>query len=195
MHDNKIELDKIKVRHPEKINNPDSVKLSKPSWLKVKAPSSKGFFETKKIVNSHNVFTVCQEAACPNIGSCWSKKHATFMILGDTCTRACAFCNVKTGKPTQLDLFEPARVASAVAKLSLKHVVITSVDRDDLEDGGAQHFANTVLLIRKKSPIYEFLDRETIVSTIEEHFSGKQNRRLFIWSMLNLDEWLTSQGF
>ena len=152
MHDNKIELDKIKVRHPEKINNPDSVKLSKPSWLKVKAPSSKGFFETKKIVNSHNVFTVCQEAACPNIGSCWSKKHATFMILGDICTRACAFCNVKTGKPTQLDLFEPARVATAVAKLGLKHVVITSVDRDDLEDGGAQHFANTVLLIRKKSP-------------------------------------------
>ena len=152
MHDNKIKLDKIKVRHPEKINNPDSVKISKPSWLKVKAPNSRGFFETKKIVNSHNVFTVCQEAACPNIGSCWSKKHATFMILGDTCTRACAFCNVKTGKPTQLDLFEPARVASAVAKLSLKHVVITSVDRDDLEDGGAQHFANTVLLIRKKSP-------------------------------------------
>ena len=143
---------KSRVRHPEKANNPESFQIKKPIWLKVKAPNSKGFFETKKIVDSHNVFTVCQEASCPNIGSCWSKKHATFMILGDICTRACAFCNVTTGKPSDLDLFEPARVAMAVKKLDLKHVVITSVDRDDLKDGGAQHFANTVNLIRKKSP-------------------------------------------
>ena len=150
----KVNLNKTKtrVRHPEKINNPESIQLKKPNWLKVKAPNSRGYFETKKIVDTHNVFTVCQEASCPNIGSCWSKKHATFMILGEICTRACAFCNVSTGKPNDLDLFEPARVAMAVRKLGLKHVVITSVDRDDLEDGGAQHFANTVNLIRKKSP-------------------------------------------
>ena len=150
----KVNLNKNKTRvsHPEKVNNPESFQIKKPDWLKVKAPNSKGYFETKKIVDSHNVFTVCQEASCPNIGSCWSKKHATFMILGEICTRACAFCNVSTGKPNDLDLFEPARVAMAVSKLGLKHVVITSVDRDDLDDGGAQHFANTVNLIRKKSP-------------------------------------------
>ena len=149
---NNNKINKIKVRHPEKVNKPDNFQIKKPSWLKVKAPNSKGYFETKKIVDVHNVYTVCQEASCPNIGSCWSKKHATFMILGDICTRACAFCNVSTGKPSKLDLFEPARVAFAVSKLNLKHVVITSVDRDDLEDGGAKHFANTVNLIRKKSP-------------------------------------------
>ena len=143
---------KTRIRHPEKVNKPESFQVKKPDWLKVKAPNSKGYFETKKIVDTHNVFTVCQEASCPNIGSCWSKKHATFMILGEICTRACAFCNVSTGKPSELDLFEPARVAMAVSKLGLKHVVITSVDRDDLKDGGAQHFANTVNLIRKKSP-------------------------------------------
>ena len=150
----KVNLNKnrTRVRHPEKVNNPESFQVKKPDWLKVKAPNSKGYFETKKIVDSHNVFTVCQEASCPNIGSCWSKKHATFMILGEICTRACAFCNVSTGKPSDLDLFEPARVAMAVSKLGLKHVVITSVDRDDLDDGGAQHFANTVNLIRQKSP-------------------------------------------
>ena len=150
----KVNLNKnrTRVRHPEKVNNLESFQVKKPDWLKVKAPNSKGYFETKKIVDSHNVFTVCQEASCPNIGSCWSKKHATFMILGEICTRACAFCNVSTGKPSDLDLFEPARVAMAVSKLGLKHVVITSVDRDDLDDGGAQHFANTVNLIRQKSP-------------------------------------------
>ena len=147
-----LNKNKTRVRHPEKVNNPESFQVKKPDWLKVKAPNSKGYFETKKIVDSHNVFTVCQEASCPNIGSCWSKKHATFMILGEICTRACAFCNVSTGKPSDLDLFEPARVAMAVSKLGLKHVVITSVDRDDLDDGGAQHFANTVNLIRRKSP-------------------------------------------
>ena len=152
MHKDIKNINNIRVRHPEKVNNPDSFQIKKPDWLKVKAPNSKGYFETKKIVEENNVYTVCQEASCPNIGSCWSKRHATFMILGDVCTRACAFCNVTTGKPDELDLFEPARVAMAVNKLNLKHVVITSVDRDDLEDGGAQHFANTVNLIRKKSP-------------------------------------------
>ena len=152
MLNNNNKINKIRVRHPEKVNKPDNFQIKKPSWLKVKVPNSKGYFETKKIVDVHNVYTVCQEASCPNIGSCWSKKHATFMILGDICTRACAFCNVSTGKPSKLDLFEPARVAMAVSKLNLKHVVITSVDRDDLEDGGAKHFANTVNLIRKKSP-------------------------------------------
>ena len=147
-----LNKNKTRIRHPEKVNKPESFQVKKPGWLKVKAPISKGYFETKKIVDTHNVFTVCQEASCPNIGSCWSKKHATFMILGEICTRACAFCNVSTGKPNDLDLFEPARVAMAVSKLGLKHVVITSVDRDDLDDGGAQHFANTVNLIRKKSP-------------------------------------------
>ena len=141
-----------KKRHPEKINNADSRVLRKPSWLKVRAPTSADFFETKKIVRDNQVFTVCEEASCPNIGSCWSKKHATFMIMGEVCTRACAFCNVTTGKPDELDLFEPARVANAVLKLGLKHVVITSVDRDDLEDGGAHHFSKTVSLIRMKCP-------------------------------------------
>ena len=152
MFRNNNKINKVKVRHPEKVNKPDNFQIKKPSWLKVKVPNSKGYFETKKIVDVNNVYTVCQEASCPNIGSCWSKKHATFMILGDICTRACAFCNVSTGKPSNVDLFEPARVAMAVSKLNLKHVVITSVDRDDLEDGGAKHFANTVNLIRKKSP-------------------------------------------
>ena len=142
----------VRPRHPEKINKPNSRLLRKPSWLKVKAPNSAGFFETKKIVQDHDVFTVCEEASCPNIGSCWAKKHATFMIMGGICTRACGFCNVTTGKPKKLDLFEPARVANAVSKLGLKHVVITSVDRDDLEDGGANHFAKTVGLIRMKCP-------------------------------------------
>ena len=152
MFRNNNKINKVKVRNHEKVNKPDNFQIKKPSWLKVKVPNSKGYFETKKIVDVNNVYTVCQEASCPNIGSCWSKKHATFMILGDICTRACAFCNVSTGKPSNVDLFEPARVAMAVSKLNLKHVVITSVDRDDLEDGGAKHFANTVNLIRKKSP-------------------------------------------
>ena len=145
-------INRIRERHPEKFNKSDSKTLQKPSWLKVKAPTSAGFFETKKIVDDNSVYTVCQEASCPNIGSCWSKKHATFMIMGSICTRACAFCNVSTGKPNELDFFEPARVATAVLKLNLKHVVITSVDRDDLADGGAQHFVKTVSLIRQKCP-------------------------------------------
>ncbi len=142
------------IRHPEKINKHNPTTLKKPSWLKVRAPTSKTYFETLEIVKEHNLNTVCQEAACPNIGECWRQKHATFMILGDTCTRACAFCNVKTGKPTgPPDPLEPLNVAKSVFKLGLKHVVITSVDRDDLEDGGAQHFIDTIKYIRELSPL------------------------------------------
>jgi lipoyl synthase len=139
-------------RHPEKQKNPDSALLRKPEWLRVKAPGSKQYAETRAIVHEHNLVTVCEEAACPNIGECWSERHATFMILGGVCTRACAFCNVATGQPDKLDLAEPAHVADAVAKLGLRHVVITSVDRDDLSDGGAEHFAKTIQNIRSVSP-------------------------------------------
>ncbi len=140
------------IRHPEKIKKFNPTTLKKPNWLKVKAPTSKKYFETLDIVNFHNLVTVCQEAACPNIGECWEKKHATFMILGDTCTRACAFCNVKTGKPSEPpDPMEPLNVAKSVLNLGLKHVVVTSVDRDDLPDGGAQHFIDTIRYIRELS--------------------------------------------
>jgi lipoic acid synthetase len=136
------------VRHPEKAHRPDTPIQRKPDWIRVKAPGSKGYAETSRIVREHGLHTVCVEASCPNIGECWEQKHATFMILGDTCTRACAFCNVKTGLPGPLDAGEPARVADAVAKLGLNHVVVTSVDRDDLADGGAQHFAAVIRAIR-----------------------------------------------
>ena len=141
-----------KTRHPEKINKPDSISPKKPFWLKVKAPQGKIFDETKGLLNDLNITTVCEEASCPNIGNCWSKKHATMMIMGDICTRACSFCNVATGKPNKLDLSEPIRVAKSVARLNLNHVVITSVDRDDLYDGGADHFVATITDIRKYSP-------------------------------------------
>jgi lipoic acid synthetase len=140
------------LRHPEKQARPDTAVLKKPEWLKVKAPGSAGYNATRDIVKSHGLVTVCEEAACPNIGECWTVSHATMMIMGDTCTRACAFCNVKTGLPEALDPTEPARVADAVAKMGLKHVVITSVDRDDLADGGAAHFAAVVRAIRQASP-------------------------------------------
>lgn len=143
---------KERPRHPEKVNKPDTPVLRKPDWIRVKAPVTKGYQNTRKIVKENNLVTVCEEASCPNIGECWDQKHATFMILGEICTRACAFCNVTTGVPNQLDLDEPENVAQAVAKLGLKHVVITSVDRDDLADGGAQHFANVISAIRKNSP-------------------------------------------
>jgi len=139
-------------RHPEKQARPDTPLLRKPEWLRVRAPGSAGYNETRAIVKEHGLVTVCEEAACPNIGECWSQSHATMMIMGDTCTRACAFCNVITGKPQALDPTEPARVADAVAKMGLKHVVITSVDRDDLADGGAAHFAQVVLAIRAAAP-------------------------------------------
>jgi lipoic acid synthetase len=141
-----------KIRHPEKIHKKDNISPPKPDWLRVKAPLGKIFEETKGLLENLNVTTVCEEASCPNIGSCWSKKHATMMIMGDICTRACAFCNVATGKPNKLDLSEPIRVAKSVARLKLSHVVITSVDRDDLNDGGADHFVNTINDIRHLSP-------------------------------------------
>jgi len=140
------------LRHPEKQKNPDTPILRKPPWLRVKAPGSKIFAETQKIVRENGLVTVCEEAACPNMGECWSKRHATMMIMGDTCTRACAFCNVKTGLPGALDPAEPAHIATAVEKLALEHVVITSVDRDDLADGGAQHFVDVILAIRGRTP-------------------------------------------
>src|SRR5205814_1333924 len=140
------------LRHPEKAHRPDAPVLRKPEWIRVRAPVSREYAETKAIVREHNLHTVCEEASCPNIGECWSHRHATMMIMGDTCTRACAFCNVKTGLPGALDSEEPANVGRAVAKLGLKHVVITSVDRDDLVDGGAEHFAQTIRAIREHSP-------------------------------------------
>ncbi|MET0258433.1 MAG: lipoyl synthase, partial [Methylobacterium sp.] len=140
-------------RHPEKAHRPDNPIQRKPDWIRVKAPGSKAWAETNRIVRENGLVTVCEEAGCPNIGECWEKRHATFMIMGDTCTRACAFCNVKTGLPQHgLDAAEPAKVADAVAKLGLNHVVVTSVDRDDLADGGAAHFAQTIAAIRRASP-------------------------------------------
>jgi len=144
--------DRKRPRHPEKAHRPDQPTLKKPDWIRVKAPVSKGYVETQRIVREHGLYTVCEEAGCPNIGECWEKKHATFMIMGDTCTRACAFCNVKTGLPLPLDAGEPDRVADATVKLGLSHVVVTSVDRDDLPDGGAKHFAAVIGAIRARSP-------------------------------------------
>jgi lipoic acid synthetase len=140
------------LRHPEKAHRPDQEMLKKPDWIRVKAPGSPVYRETQQIVRDNNLVTVCEEAGCPNIGECWSKKHATFMIMGEICTRACAFCNVRTGLPTALDPLEPENVATAVQKLGLEHVVITSVDRDDLPDGGAHHFAEVIRATRAKNP-------------------------------------------
>jgi len=143
---------KVPARHPEKAHRPDQPAAKKPDWIRVKAPVSRGYGETRAIVRQNGLHTVCEEAGCPNIGECWEKKHATFMIMGDTCTRACAFCNVKTGLPGALDPAEPEHVAEATAKLGLAHVVVTSVDRDDLADGGAGHFAATIRAIRVRCP-------------------------------------------
>jgi lipoic acid synthetase len=141
-----------RVRHPEKAHRPDKPMLPKPAWIRVRAPSSEGFFATRAIVREHGLATVCEEAGCPNIGECWQKRHATMMIMGEICTRACAFCNVTTGLPRPLDGDEPVRVADAVAALGLEHVVITSVDRDDLTDGGAAHFASVIQDVRARAP-------------------------------------------
>ncbi len=154
-------------RHPEKAHRPDQPVARKPAWIRVKAPGSPQWDATRKIVKEHRLVTVCEEAGCPNIGECWEKKHATFMILGDTCTRACAFCNVKTGLPRALDPSEPVRVGEAVKKLGLAHAVITSVDRDDLDDGGAGHFAKVVDAIRAASPT-------TTVEVLTPDFLRKQ---------------------
>ncbi len=139
----------MKLRHPEKINNPINPIKEKPIWIRTKITNTQNYFKTKETINKKKLHTVCQEASCPNISECWSKRHATFMIMGDTCTRACSFCNVKTGKPTFLDSLEPIKIAQATKELNLKHVVITSVDRDDLEDGGANHFSKVIIETRK----------------------------------------------
>ena len=140
-------------RHPEKQRRPDAPQPKKPDWIRVKAPVSKGYQDTHKIMREHKLVTVCEEAGCPNVGECWSQGHATMMIMGEVCTRACTFCNIATGKPPEaLDVFEPGRVADAVKKLGLNHVVITSVDRDDVEDGGAAHLAQTIRAVRRQSP-------------------------------------------
>src|SRR6476619_6077201 len=140
----------VRPRHPEKVNRPDALSPPKPDWIRVRAPNTRGYADTRKIVKENGLVTVCEEAGCPNIGECWDKKHATFMIMGDTCTRACAFCNVKTGMPGALDAAEPEHVAEATFKLGLSHVVVTSVDRDDLADGGAENFAQTIRAIRAR---------------------------------------------
>jgi len=141
-----------RLRHPEMAHRPDTPALKKPEWIRVKAPVSKGYLATQAIVRANGLHTVCEEAGCPNIGECWERKHATFMVMGDTCTRACAFCNVRTGLPRPLDPAEPARVAEATAKLGLTHLVVTSVDRDDLDDGGAGHFAQVIRAVRAHCP-------------------------------------------
>ncbi|MSP11029.1 MAG: lipoyl synthase [Pelagibacteraceae bacterium] len=143
----------IKIRHPEKENKPVNPLKRKPDWIRSKLINVKEFFLTKTLINNNNIVTVCEEAKCPNITECWSKKHATFMIMGDTCTRACAFCNVKTGIPAELDPLEPIKIANIVKKLNLKHVVITSVDRDDLEDGGSRHFYEVIVQTKKINPL------------------------------------------
>ncbi|MEM1045129.1 MAG: lipoyl synthase [Pseudomonadota bacterium] len=162
-------------RHPEKRNRPDSPVLRKPDWIRVRAPGSKVYQETRKIVQDRKLVTVCEEAGCPNIGECWSKKHATFMVMGDTCTRACAFCNVRTGIPDLLDSDEPSKVADAVAQMGLHHAVITSVDRDDLDDGGAAHIAKVITAIRSRSPSTtvevltpDFLRKDGAIETVVE---------------------------
>ncbi|WP_312795856.1 lipoyl synthase [Tianweitania sp.] len=146
-------VQRSRLRHPEKAHRPDQEVAKKPDWIRVKAPTSKNYAETRSIVKDNKLVTVCEEAGCPNIGECWDKKHATFMIMGEICTRACAFCNVSTGRPLALDPLEPANVAKAVQQMGLTHVVITSVDRDDLADGGAQHFAEVIRAIRALTPL------------------------------------------
>ena len=156
------------LRHPEKQKNLSSYSVKKPDWLKVRAPSSDNWKKVKNLMDTKKLVTVCEEAACPNIGECWSKKHATMMILGEICTRACAFCNIQTGTPNAIDVFEPIRVAEAVYDMGLEHVVITSVDRDDLSDGGATQFANTITEIKSKSPF-------TTIEILTPDFRNKNN--------------------
>ena len=157
----------MKIRHPEKIKNPISPLKKKPDWIRTKILNTQNYFKTKEIINKKKLHTVCEEASCPNISECWGKKHATFMIMGDTCTRACSFCNVITGKPNTLDLFEPQKIAKATKELNLKHVVITSVDRDDLADGGANHFANVILETKK-------INKNTTIEVLTPDFLRKK---------------------
>ena len=154
------------IRHPEKANNSINLIKKKPSWIRTKILNTQNYFETKNIINKKKLHTVCQEASCPNISECWSSKHATFMIMGDICTRACSFCNVKTGKPNTLDPLEPTKIAEATRELDLKHVVVTSVDRDDLKDGGAHHFSRVILEIRK-------INKNTTIEALTPDFLRK----------------------
>ena len=156
----------MKPRHPEKVKNPINPIKKKPNWIRTKILDTQNYFKTKEIINKKKLHTVCQEASCPNISECWSKRHATFMIMGDTCTRACSFCNVKTGKPSNLDPFEPVKIAQATKELKLKHVVITSVDRDDLDDGGADHFSKVILETRK-------INKDTTIEVLTPDFLRK----------------------
>ncbi|MBI1495544.1 lipoyl synthase [Halocynthiibacter styelae] len=156
----------LRQRHPEKAHRPDNAVSRKPKWIRRKKIESQEYYETRRLMRDHNLTTVCEEAACPNIGECWSKQHATMMIMGETCTRGCSFCNVSTGRPDALDVFEPGRVAKAVQKLNLRHVVITSVDRDDLDDGGADHIAQTIRAVRHNCP-------DTSVEVLTPDFLGK----------------------
>ena len=156
----------MKTRHPEKVNNPINLIKKKPSWIRTKISDTQNYFKTKEIINKKKLHTVCQEASCPNISECWSKRHATFMIMGDICTRACSFCNVKTGKPTFLDSLEPSKIAMVTKEINLKHVVITSVDRDDLEDGGANHFSKVILETRK-------MNKDTTIEVLTPDFLRK----------------------
>ncbi|CUH49498.1 lipoyl synthase [Ruegeria atlantica] len=156
----------LRTRHPEKAKKADSVIPRKPKWIRKKKVDGPEYYETRRLMRDHNLTTVCEEAACPNIGECWSKRHATMMIMGEVCTRGCSFCNVSTGRPDALDLFEPGRVAAAVKKLGLRHVVITSVDRDDLADGGAEHIAQTIRAVRHQNP-------GTTVEVLTPDFLGK----------------------
>jgi len=156
----------MKIRHPEKVNKPINPIKKKPTWIRTKILDTQNYFQTKEIINRKKLHTVCQEASCPNISECWSKRHATFMIMGDTCTRACAFCNVSTGKPTYLDPLEPKKIAQATKELNLKHVVITSVDRDDLKDGGANHFYKVINETRK-------INKNTTIEVLTPDFLRK----------------------
>jgi lipoic acid synthetase len=164
---NTVDTPKARPRHPEKARLPDTPLMRKPAWIRVKAPGAHAFDGTRGIIKRHGLHTVCEEAACPNIGECWSKRHATVMIMGDICTRACAFCNVATGKPAHLDPDEPKRTADAIAELELAHIVVTSVDRDDLPDGGAIHFARTILEIREAAP-------QTTIEVLTPDFMRKE---------------------
>ena len=156
----------MKPRHPEKVNNPIHPIKKKPDWIRTKILDTQNYFKTKEIINKKKLYTVCQEASCPNISECWSKRHATFMIMGDTCTRACSFCNVKTGKPSSLDPFEPIKIAQATKELNLRHVVITSVDRDDHDDGGANHFSKVILETRR-------INKDTTIEVLTPDFLRK----------------------
>tara|TARA_B100000965_G_scaffold386143_1_gene388106 strand:- start:888 stop:1826 length:939 start_codon:yes stop_codon:yes gene_type:complete len=158
----------MKIRHPEKINKPINPIKKKPNWIRTKILDSQNYFQTKLILNKKKLHTVCQEASCPNITECWSKRHATFLIMGDTCTRACSFCNVKTGKPIQLDPLEPLKIANATRELNLRHVVITSVDRDDLEDGGAKHFSEVIKKTRN-------INKDTTIEVLTPDFLRKKD--------------------